>query len=142
MDTATRTEISKLDLYRDYLTREGYRPSVDSDGDVVFKREGKTYLIIVDEKDKSFFRIILPNFWKIEDDNERLRILEACDYANSFSKVAKIHTVKDNVWAVVELFLAKPQDFEPVFERSCRALDHALSNFADKMKGGAEKKVS
>ena len=32
-------------MYVDYLAMEGYKPEVDADGDVRFKREGRTYFI-------------------------------------------------------------------------------------------------
>jgi len=140
MEETTKPEISKLEIYKAYLTKEGYRPEVDSDGDLIFKKEGGSYCIIVDEKDREYFRLVYTNFWPIENDNERLRVLKACDYATARTKVAKVYIVKNNVWATVELFLPNPQDFEPIFERLCRTLTYAVKNFADTMKGKDEKK--
>lgn len=36
-------------IYSDFLREEGYVPQIDKDGDIVFKVEGGTYLIILDE---------------------------------------------------------------------------------------------
>ena len=93
------------------LSAEGYRPSIDGDGDVKFKREGRTYFIIVSEKDPEFFRLVLANIWEIENDVERSRVLQAADHSNAASKVSKVYIVKDNVWVCVELFVAAPEDF-------------------------------
>ena len=45
-------------MYVDFLTEEGYKPTVDSDGDVRFKKEGMTYFISVHSNDPQYFRIV------------------------------------------------------------------------------------
>ena len=121
-------------LYIEYLVAEGYRPSIDGDGDIEFKREGRTYFIIVSEKDPEFFRLVLANIWNIEDDAERSRVLVAADHSNAVSKVSKVYIVKDNVWVCVELFVAAPQDFRGVFARSMSAMDAGVTNYVDRMR--------
>jgi Putative bacterial sensory transduction regulator len=128
--------MTKLALYQDYLTEEGYRPTVDDDGDLVFKCEGKVYILYASESDKSFFRLVFPNFWAIESEEERQRVYQSCTLANAQVKVAKIYTVGDDTWASVELFLAEPEHFKPVFERSLRAVEAAVDMFVEKMNGG------
>lgn len=121
-------------LYSDYLAEEGYKPSIDDDGDVRFKREGDVYFIAVSEKDPEFFTVVLPNIWPIESEAERAKVLAAADASNSNSKVAKAYTVKDNVWVGIEFFVARPEDFKPVFKRAMSALDNGVANFVAKMK--------
>lgn len=141
MEEPIQAEQKKLDLYKNYLINQGYRPEVDEDGDIFFKREGRGFYIFPNENDKEYFRISLPNFWSIENEAERLQVLEACNYTNALTKVVKVHTVKNNtnVWASVEMFLKNPQDFEPIFERSCRAIISAVESFAEKMRGEEKK---
>jgi len=130
-------EMSKTELqemYVDFLTEEGYKPSIDSDGDVVFKKEGRTYFIAVRESDLEYFTIVLPNFWEIENERERLQVLISADAANAKSKVAKVFTIKDNTWAAIEMFVNDPKDFEDLFARSLRAIDNSVNNFVEKMK--------
>ncbi|MBW1882076.1 MAG: hypothetical protein JRJ58_01000 [Deltaproteobacteria bacterium] len=121
-------------LYVEYLSAEGYRPSIDGDGDVKFKREGRTYFIIVSEKDPEFFRLVLANIWEIENDVERSRVLQAADHSNAASKVSKVYIVKDNVWVCVELFVAAPEDFRGVFQRSMSAMETGVSNYVERMR--------
>lgn len=121
-------------MYEDYLQNEGYNPHVDSDGDVQFKKEGRTYFIGIDERDDVFFRVVFPNFWPIESEDERARVLVACDYSNALSKVAKVYIVRDNVWASIELFFGNPDQFKAIFERSMRALQNGVANFVQKMR--------
>ena len=58
------------ELYMDFLSGEGYRPTIDNDGDVVFKVEGGLYYIDVDADDAVYFRVVYPNFWSIENPDE------------------------------------------------------------------------
>ena len=121
-------------LYSDYLKDEGYKPEIDSDGDVRFKREGRTYFIAVSAKDPEFFRVVLANIWSIDNEAERVKVHAAADFSNAESKVSKVHTVRDNVWVSIELFVASPGDFRGVFTRSMSALDNGVANFVKKMR--------
>lgn len=127
----TRAEYQQF--YVDYLTGEGYRPEVDSDGDVSFKREGLTYYIIVTESDAEFFEMALPNIHSIESESDRAEAYVAADYSNAKSKVSKVYLVGDDVWVTVELFIATPSDFKNVFQRSVSALLNGANNFIEKM---------
>lgn len=123
-------------LYADFLLNEGYRPEIDKDKDIVFKADGKTYLIILDESDPVFFRLLFPNFWSIDSEEERRKVVAATDYATSMTKVAKVFTVKNNASASVELFATSPEHVKGVFVRSMNALKAAVDHFAEKMRSG------
>ena len=122
-------------LYVDYLTKEGYRPTVDSDGDVVFMHGGGTYYIDIDTNDPQYFRLVFPNFWEIESADELARVMVAANYATMCTKVAKIYVRSDgqNTVASIEMFLAKPEQFREVFHRAMSALQASLINFREKM---------
>jgi hypothetical protein len=128
-----------LELYKNYLSQEGYKPEIDDDGDLRFKREGRTFYIFIDKKDKDFFRLVLPGFWSFNKDTELLKVLEACDYANFLTKSAKVYTTKDIVSSCIEMFLPSPQSFAPNFERMCRAVVQASNNFKGKFEGREQK---
>ncbi|MGU5695448.1 T3SS (YopN, CesT) and YbjN peptide-binding chaperone 1 [Aeromonas veronii] len=117
-----------------YLTYEEYKPEIDSDGDVRFKRDGNVYYIDVNERDPEFFRIVLANIWPIESDKERSQVLMAASDANAISKVSKVFTVENDVWVSIDLFVRRPEDFKDVFTRSMSALDNGVRNFAKRMK--------
>jgi hypothetical protein len=129
-----------VDLYVDYLMEEGYRPRIDDDGDVVFKHEGRTYYITIDVNDKEFFRLIFPNFWSIENDEERDRAYIAADYATERTKVAKVYMRSDglDMMASIEMFIADPAGFAAVFPRCLSALQASVKNFREKMNVTAE----
>lgn len=121
-------------MYMDYLSEEGYRPSVDKDGDVVFKYEGHTYFVDVHNKDPEFFMIALANIWPIESEEERVKVMAAADYVNREAKAAKVSTKEDDVWVTVEMFVAQPEDFKGIFERALDAIGTGVDYFVKEMK--------
>lgn len=132
-DSAANTEEKLADIYLDYLAEQGFRPEIDSDGDISFKFEGRSYFINVYEDDREFFQLVYPCFWPIESEEERKQVVEACDYVSGHTKVAKIYTVRDNVWATIELFVSSPEEFKGVFMRALGALSRAREKFVEKM---------
>jgi hypothetical protein len=130
-------------MYMIYLKREGYLPEMDSDGDIRFKKEGHIYLIDVRAQadDPQYLRIIFPNFWSIDNDIERLEVLAAADYVNSTLKVVKVYTVKNNTWAVIEIFISNQEDFKDIFSRIMSVLSGGVERFATKMREIRKQKI-
>jgi hypothetical protein len=127
------TKEERTELYRSFLTEEGYGPKIDAEGDVTFKYEGGLYFVGVDEKDEQFFRIGYPNFWSIENEAERVKAFQAANYASERTKVAKVFVVRNNTWASVEMFCASPEVFKGVFARCLKAIQVSVQNFREKM---------
>ncbi|MEJ5223558.1 MAG: hypothetical protein WHV44_03810 [Anaerolineales bacterium] len=119
----------------DYLIAEGYRPTIDSDGDVVFKHEGRTYYIEIDTNDEQFFRIVFPNFWSVESEEELARVILAANYATMKTKVAKVYLRSDSkdTVASVEMFFGRPEHFKEGFRRAMSALQAGVNNFIEKV---------
>jgi len=127
------SKADNLQMYTDFLRAEGYVPQIDQDGDIVFKVEGGMYLILLDEKDDQFFRLIYPNFWSIESPNERIKVEKAALVATGNTKVAKVFPVGNNVWGAIEMFAASPEAIKPVFARALSALRTAVNSFKEEM---------
>lgn len=125
-------------FYKNFLEAEGYRPTVDNDGDFIFKREGKTFALMVNENDPYFFHLVLPGIWEIESDDERKKAINAANYSTGISKVAKVFVRNNDVHATAEMFIDNPEIIKPVFERVLYAVDNAAKNFAIFMKDKVE----
>ncbi len=121
-------------MYYEFLKEEGYVPRYDADGDIVFKVEGMSYVLFPSEDDDEYFRLSLPNFWKIESDEERQRALVAACRVNAEIKVVKVYPVADNVWASVEMLFDPPDAFKPVFSRALRVIRAGVEHFASIMR--------
>jgi len=126
---------SKIDMYKEYLTKEGYSPTQEG-GLLIFKKEGRTYVITVDDKDMPYFQLVFPNFWSIDSDKERAKAFAAANHATAATKVAKIYVRDDgkNMWGSIEMFFESPEYFRGVFDRSMAALMAGVANFTEKMK--------
>jgi hypothetical protein len=120
-------------LYMEALAEEGYRPKLDEDGDIVFKAEGRTLYIRMYPDDTEYFQLVLPNFWKIESDEEREMALVAANHATRITKVAKVFVTKANTCASIEAFLPDPSLFIKIINRSVAALRNGAEHFAEKM---------
>ena len=129
------TKEERAQSVESFLREEGYAPKRDSDGDIAFKFEGRYYVVVVDEADPMFFRLIFPNFWQIDSEEERAKASVAALEACRSTKVAKVFLVKDNTWASVELFLDPYDGYRAVFRRSLSALQTATQTFLTTMRG-------
>jgi hypothetical protein len=125
--------MTKTEMFSKYLAEEGYLPKVDSDGDILFKREGLTFCIFAAENDREFFRLALPNIWAIRTEDERRKVLAAANTATGAVKVGKVFTVGDNVWATVELLIDPIENFSKVFDRSVAILSACVQRFREGM---------
>ncbi|MDR0732293.1 MAG: hypothetical protein LBF63_11540, partial [Treponema sp.] len=110
---AQTTKESLQNMYMDYLKGEGYTANIDDDGDVRFRYEGGTYYIIVLEGDPKFIRILYPNFWEIESEEELMRAYITASYVSRTTKIAKVFVNRneDDVSIVAESLLNDPGDF-------------------------------
>ncbi|WP_250631038.1 hypothetical protein [Rhodoflexus caldus] len=121
-------------LCMDYLRSEGYVPRLDEEGDVVFKFEGKFFVVTTDDNDPQFLRVVMPNFWEIESEQEKRLALEVANQVNERIKVSKVVVKRNNhVWAMAEQFIDSSPDLEDFFKRTIRVLKAAADDFAQRM---------
>ncbi len=133
--TDTAAPRTVLQAYLDLLAEEGYRPRAEgAQGDknplVVFKAQGTSFLLFVDEEDPSYFRLgvyyLLP-----PGDHDTLRLAELANDQNSRWKGVKtVLELEDRggVRFVVETFLTGPATRE-LFGRSMGALASVSDEF-------------
>ena len=129
------TKNEKSRMYEEFLREEGYLPKVEESGSVLFKKEGSTYVMELNDDDEVYFRILFPSFWSIDDEAERIRATAACMEVTAKVKVAKVFVHEDSVWAAIEVFFAEPAQFKPVFNRMMNALNAGVKAFCKQMRG-------
>ena len=124
------------ELYLSNLRDEGFRGEIDSDGDIRFKYEGMNCFIVVHEDDDKFHKIIFPQFWTLETQDEKIKALIITNALNRQYKNGKLYLVGDleNVTATVELFLNNEGDFKVFFLRMMSILQGMANDFASEMK--------
>ena len=117
-------------FYTRLLELEGYKPIADGDGDLRIEHEGWQIYLNRDTRDPEFFRLLLPNFWSLDNEAERTRAERAADRVNRQIKVAKVHSGSGrSMWVTVELFVAEPGHPAPVLMRCIRVLPEAALLF-------------
>jgi hypothetical protein len=131
-----RTPKKSAERYFEFLAEEGYRPKIDSNGNVAFKCEGKSYVIEIDEEDDDmFFRLVYPKFWRISSDEELAQVKETALAVTDEYKVVKICPEADtDTWAAIELFCDPAETYTGIFDRSLRAVRGAVKEFVARMK--------
>jgi hypothetical protein len=121
-------------MYLTYLRGEGYSPEIDSDGDILFKVEGRTLFIIVYNEDLEYFKILYPYFWEIESEPEREKVAEAASYATRTTKVVRVYMESDDDTSIDACILVeKPENFKIHFKRMIDAIFLARRKFIEKM---------
>ena len=125
------------DMYVEYLKSEGYLPTVDKDGDVVFKYEGSTYFISVDEDDPQFFEVIYPTFWELDSEREKALAQKVALKVTNSTKGIKVFLSRreTNVSISSETFLKNPEDFKDFFPRILNIIPFARKKFIEGMRG-------
>jgi len=129
--------VTKTDIYMEYLTEEGFRPKLDEEGDIVFKSEGKTYVLFASTGDEQLFRLGALWIWPIESEEERQRALAAAADATCTLKVAKVYPVHDNIWVTVEMLFEQPEHFRGVFLRALSLVQAGVNRFNEQMRAPA-----
>ena len=129
---ARRTKADLQSMYYESLREEGYQPSIDRDGDVLFKVSGNNYYIIIDENDAQFFRI----YTGISISSSLQDALAAANYSNMHSKVAKVYISSSGRSAAIntELLLSDPRDFKSVLSRALSLMSLAERNFLSQLR--------
>ncbi len=89
---ALAQQYSKQQLQQTYMAHqqtEGYVPALTELGNVRFRREGRNYIILVDEKDPEYFRLSLGFTAEDKSAPARQKRLEAVNVASLQTKVVK-----------------------------------------------------
>ena len=127
----------------EFLRDEGFRPVVDEDGDIVFKAEGRPYVLFNTNDDPELFRLGAVNIWPISDPDEEMVALRAASEISARFKVAKAFvTPGPSVFVTVEFLSGDPTAFTQVFGRALSILQSAVSEFRSDMQAAQQTPVA
>ena len=92
------------ELTQEYLRKEGFCPEETEFG-LYFKCEGKNFLLIYDDDDEQYFRLMMPCIFEMTDENED-EVYRAMNEVNSSVKVIKAYIMCENeVWLGFEVLV-------------------------------------
>ena len=117
------------------LQEEGYgNVRTDEDGQLVFQLDGSTYLFSLDNNDPGYIRLLFPNFWSIDSDDERARAMVACNQVTLDCKCASVSIGSDSVTAEVQLLLPTGGTLDGTYVRRILSMiSTAVSYFMEQM---------
>lgn len=117
----------------DFLAEEGFRPRLDDDGDVIFRYEGYTFIVLTASNEPTAFILVLPAFWPLDDAAERARALEAAMYAHRHVRIGRVTVLEHNVTASVNAYLPDEDSFRSVLLSSLEGLKYLSVKFREHM---------
>ena len=129
---------AKRALYQRVLEEEGYRFTVDEDGDFSLRREGKWLVLFVDD-DPVYFRLSAPNLFECKSEAQVDLALVVANEMNRAYKVVKFVVVDGWVWGNVEMYLQPLDVFRATFDRCADLLCETASEFCRRMRRTSEK---
>ena len=107
-----------------YLREEGYQPSIDSDGDIKFKRQGDIYFVDVSDKDSSPYYVRLSKYFSYGEKLTKTKIGLYAQEINQY-KMIKLLANDNNFWLETQMFLINSVAFTSIFDRILSAMDAA-----------------
>ena len=110
-----------LQSFKRFLINKGIEPTGE-DEYISFVHNNLYFLFVHEKSDPYYFRLILPNIYKIESNKDRYE--DFINKLNKSVKVAKTSITDDNmIWSAVEQFVYSMENVEQLFERSVALLE-------------------
>ena len=127
---------ARADRLMQFLASEGYRPTPDTGGDIIFRYDGRVYLLRFDPLDQEYLAIAYPIFCPLTTAAELAQAYHAAGLATAGTKVAKVAVYERSrcAWAVVGFFARGTGHCEAMFGRNVAALKAAVSRFEEEMR--------
>lgn len=119
------------EMVMEYLGQEGYRYKVDEDGDICFKYEGLNMIVSLQERDRDYFRIMMPCIYQLEDN--RIKVLEAINEVCKSLKAIKAFLVEDYLWIAIEMFTDSTPELEDFMPRCMQILKTGREMLAEEI---------
>lgn len=124
------------DLLMSFLKEEGYSPTPEGDGGIVFKKEGRTFFTVPDPSDPNFFNLY-SRFDFAGAVSSRATALEAANDVNRGVKTIKVTLMEDDnpsrVSFGVEVPLPLAESFQGIFDRALHTIGYAVEQFAQRL---------
>jgi hypothetical protein len=118
------------------LADEGYRPTLDEDGDLVFKVEGESYILWSDPNDEDYMRFV--TMYLLDDETDANRALALASFMNYRMKAVKFTVLGGGKSAAfsIEAFYGESEHFRPFISRVLKALKAGSDEYFAKLRSG------
>lgn len=121
-----------------YLRNEGFSPSIDNDGDIKFKKEGRTLYISIHDKESEFFNATVKMILDVDDPTstqQAFRLYKAANAVNNgkyFVKCSVLDSDGDYFIVLgVEVLVTTAAEYRTVLDRYISVVCNSVSDFND-----------
>lgn len=111
-----------------FLKEEGYMPTIDGDGDLQLKIQGKTYYVSVSESDASPMYVRLSRYFNYPSDYSRIEVKVAAAELSLY-KTVKVLCLDSQVLFQTEMYVQEPEAFKYAFFKMVSQLQSACNDF-------------
>lgn len=119
-----------LTQFKQYLKTKDIIPTTEIEEQITFQLNGLYYLFVYERSDPNYFRLILPNIFKIEGDKDRYSQL--VNELNLRFKVAKTYINQDGmIWIAADQFIYSREGIDLMFERCLSLLKIVIDHFRE-----------
>lgn len=105
-----------------FLQEEGFMPTIDNDGDILFKKEGEKYFVIIDQRDTSPFYLCLCKYYNYSENFTKQKIEKNLSELN-LKKGVKLICFDKNYRYGAEMYLVNAENFKYVFYKLMKQLE-------------------
>lgn len=120
-----------LAQFKQYLGTKGVIPTIEAEEQITFLLDGLYYLFVYEKSDPNYFRLILPNIFKIEGEQDKYESL--VNNLNLRFKVAKTYINPDGmIWIAADQFIYSREGVDLMFERCLALLKIVIEYFREK----------
>ncbi len=120
------------DELKSFIQSEGYAPTIDSDGDIKFKIEGKIYYIAVSKKDSNPFHIAFFRNHPYGETFTKAKIMNALSECNT-NKGIKILCFDSSYSYRAEMFISSAKPFKAAFSKLVKQIQSTADDLAEQM---------
>ncbi len=124
------------DMLLSFLKEEGYAPTPEGEGGIVFKKEGRTFFTVPDPADPNFFNLY-SRFDFAGAVPSRALALEAANDVNRGVKSIKVTLMEDDnpsrISFGLEVPLPQAEGFREIFDRALNTIGYSVEQFAQRV---------
>jgi len=126
----------RLDVVK-YLSKEGFQPKIDTDGDVKFVKDDRTYYTIIDENWNEPYLITLYIEYPYQDTgNFTKKNIESCISTVAQHKVVKLYCFNNSYTFRADIFCKDAEIFSNSFYRLMDEFESARKSVVSTLESG------
>ena len=118
----------------DYLSSEGYKPTIDEDDDVLFKAEGFSFYVDNDKSDDTYLQIVLPYIMELKEDDllSSMAAMAACNQITQDKKIVQAYITDDgDVMLCTDTYIGSAGNMNEFIDSSIAFMIRAVSAFGE-----------